>query len=87
MIQPHEPSGVYESEAARLARLSPRAREIGLAIAQGLTDQEIIRLPGRRCTKKTIDVHKAQLRIRLGLPRMNRVHICRIFIRHGLLQP
>lgn len=74
-------------EVVRLGSLSPREREIARWIAEGFSDREITRMPGRHCSIKTVSTTKEHIREKLGMVRMNHVAICRLFIRHGIIQP
>ncbi|MDA1012816.1 MAG: helix-turn-helix transcriptional regulator [Planctomycetota bacterium] len=72
-------------ERKLLASLTPRQREVLACVASGHDIKDVARLLG--VAPKSVENHLRSIRQRLGMKnRVNRVHLCRLAIRVGLIE-
>jgi DNA-binding NarL/FixJ family response regulator len=80
---PVDGSGTSEDERQRLAKLTPREREVLHLLAQGKTNRQVAAHLG--ITTKTAETHRARIISKLELHSVS--DLVRYAIRHGIIQP
>jgi len=72
-----------QTEAAALASLSPREREVLILVVDGRTSKEIARIVGVK--PASIDTYRSRIMAKLDVPEL--CALVRFAIRQGLVKP